>query len=232
MLNLGLITPQEVVEQSLQYAKDRQIPLNDLEGFIRQLIGWREFVRGIYDQFAERLSQENTRQQKRLLTSHWHDGTTGLPPLDDAIRQTLARGWNHHIPRLMVLANLMNLCDIHPRQAYEFFMSHYIDAYDWVMLPNVYGMGVNSDSGVFASKPYICGSNYILKMSDYPKGDWCDIWDGLFWRYISNNKSLYQSNPRMRPMLANLARIPEARRTQIFKAAKAFISRCTLAADD
>ena len=149
LLNLGLITPNEVLERTLAYAGEQRIPINDLEGFIRQLIGWREFVRGVYENFPD-MGERNVRNHTRRMTDHWHKGDTGLLPLDVAIANHQKWGWNHHIERLMVLSNLMNLCEIQPREVYEYFMTHYIDAYPWVMAPNVYGMGLTSDGGVYS----------------------------------------------------------------------------------
>ena len=105
----------------------------------------------------------------------FYTGTTGVEPIDQTIRKLLKTGYNHHIERLMVLGNFMLLCEIKPDAVYRWFMEMYIDAYDWVMVPNIYGMSQFSDGGLMTTKPYICGSNYILKMSDYPKGEWHEI---------------------------------------------------------
>lgn len=229
LINLGLLTPREVVNAIQDFAAGQDIPLNDLEGILRQLIGWREFVRGVYNSFGQEMRTGNTRGNRRKLTHHWHDGTTGIPPLDAAIQHQQALGWNHHINRLMVLANLMNLCEIAPDDVYEYFMTYYIDAYDWVMVPNVYGMGLNCEGGVFATKPYICGSNYLLKMSDFPRGDWCDVVDGLYWRFVSNNLQELKSNQRLAVFASGLNRMANEKKQRIFSAADAFLQQCTLA---
>lgn len=227
LINLGLLTPDEVIERVLQSAEMRSIPLNDLEGFLRQVIGWREFIRGTYNQHGDLMRRNNARVQTRQLAACWFDGTTGIPPLDQAIHTHRQLGWNHHIERLMVIANLMNLCEIQPEAVYEYFMCHYIDAYDWVMVPNVYGMGLNSDGGIFATKPYIAGSNYLLKMSDFKPGDWCDVVDGLYWRFVANNREELQRNPRLAIMPRGLDRLKPERRDHIFAAAEAFLDRAT-----
>ena len=108
------------------------------------------------------------------MKSSWYSGTTGLDPLDFSIKNAVSYGWSHHIERLMILANIMNLCQIHPKQVYKWFMEMFVDSSDWVMAPNVYGMGLFSDGGIFATKPYICGSSYFLKMMDFKKGEWCN----------------------------------------------------------
>jgi deoxyribodipyrimidine photolyase-related protein len=107
----------------------------------------------------------------------------------------------------MVLGNFMLLCDIHPNQVYRWFMELFIDAYDWVMVPNVYGMSQHADGGLMTTKPYISGSSYILKMSDYAKGDWCEVWDALYWRFIDREREFFSSNPRMRVMVGQLDRM-------------------------
>ena len=230
LMNLGLLTPDEVVDRAMQYAGQAGVPLNDVEGFIRQLIGWREFMWGVYEHHGDAMRRANTRGQRRGLTAHWHDGTTGLPPLDLAIAAQQQLGWAHHINRLMVVANLMNLCEIHPDVVYDYFMCHYIDAYDWVMVPNVYGMGLNSDGGVFATKPYICGSNYLVKMSDIPRGPWCDVVDGLYWRFVARHREALRANPRLAAFTSGLDRMADDKRTRIFSAAEEFLNKFTTAA--
>lgn len=227
ILNLGLITPGEVVEAAVDGAEDREVPLQSLEGFIRQLIGWREFVRGIYREFGDRQASENFWSHERRLTDAWYDGTTGIPPLDDTINTAQRLGWTHHIPRLMIAGNLMTLCEIGPHEAHRWFMEMYVDSSEWVMGPNVYGMGLFSDGGVFATKPYICGSNYLLKMSDYSKGDWCDTVDGLYWRFIDRHRDFFSGNPRLALMPSALDRLDDDRRARLFEAADAFIDEYT-----
>ena len=227
LLNLGLITPDEVLEKALAYAAEQAVPINDREGFVRQLIGWREFIHGVYQRHGPAMRSANQRSQSRRLTAAWHEGTLGIPPYDDAVKTLQNYGWNHHIERLMVIANLMNLAEIEPHDVYEFFMAGYLDAYDWVMVPNVYGMGLNSDDNTFATKPYICGSNYWLKMSDYRKGDWCDVVDGLYWRFVRVHRKTLAANPRTAMMPRNLDRLKAERKTTIFAAADAFLEQHT-----
>ncbi len=224
-LNLGLLTPNEVVDRVIKQAGD--VPFASLEGFVRQVIGWREFVRGVYREFSAQQDTANFWGHQRELTESWYQGTTGIPPLDDSIRTALRLGWTHHIPRLMVLANLMTLCEIRPQSAHHWFMQMYVDSSEWVMGPNVYGMGLFSDGGIFATKPYICGSNYLLKMSDYGKGDWCDTVDGLYWRFIDKHRQFFAGNPRLALMPRALDRLSSDRRQKIFAAAEAFLARHT-----
>ncbi len=227
LLNVGLLTPHEVLERVLATAQARDVPLNDLEGFVRQLIGWREFVRGIDRHFGAWQEAGNFWDHHRRLGPAWYDATTGIPPLDDAIRAALDTGWAHHIQRLMVLGNLMTVCEIEPRAAWRWFMELFVDSSDWVMGPNVYGMALYSDGGLFATKPYLCGANYLLKMSDYPRGDWCDVVDGLYWRFIARHREFFAGQPRLAVMPRTLERLDPARRERIFAAAEAFLERTT-----
>jgi deoxyribodipyrimidine photolyase-related protein len=227
LLNLGLLTPDEVLERALAQAEASAVPINDVEGFTRQLIGWREFVHGVYQRHGEDMRHANQRRQTRRLTDSWHEGALGIPPYDDAVKTMRRYGWNHHIERLMVIANLMNLAEIQPLDVHEFFMTWYLDAYDWVMVPNVYGMGLNSDDNTFATKPYICGSNYWLKMSDYGKGDWTDVVDGLYWRFVREHRDTLARNPRTAMMPRNLDRLKGTRKTAIFAAADQFLKAHT-----
>ena len=224
-LNLGLLTPDEVIEKAVS-VRDT-VPLNSLEGFVRQVIGWREFVRGIYRECSERQENSNFWSHERELTAAWYDGTTGVPPLDVAIQTAQRLGWTHHIPRLMVLGNLMTLCEIRPASAHRWFMEMFVDSSEWVMGPNVYGMGLFSDGGIFATKPYICGSNYLLKMSDYPKGPWCDVVDGLYWRFIDKHRDFFAGNARLALMPRALDRLDAARKKRIIAAANSFLDEHT-----
>ena len=225
-LNIGLLTPKEVLENVLAAADEA--PLQSVEGFVRQVIGWREFVRGIYREFGDRQETTNFWSHERELTDAWYEGSTGIPPLDDTIRTTQRLGWAHHIPRLMVVANLMTLCEIRPQSAHRWFMEMFVDSSEWVMGPNVYGMGLFSDGGIFATKPYICGSNYLLKMSDYARGEWCDTVDGLYWRFIDRHRDFFAGNPRLALMPKALDRLDAQRKDRIFKSAEAFIDRNTM----
>ena len=119
----------------------------------------------------------------------------------------------------------MNLCKVDPDDIYKWFMEMFIDSSDWVMTPNVYGMGTYADGGIFSTKPYLCGSNYILKMSDYKKGEWCEILDGLYWMFIHDNKKFFSKNPRMNIMLKSLSKMEPERKKLIFKKAKEFIEK-------
>ncbi len=197
MLNVGLLTPQYIIDEALQFASNNEIPINSLEGFIRQIIGWREFIRGVYELKGKEERTKNYWGFTRKIPPSFWNGTTGIEPIDDTIKKVLETGYCHHIERLMVLGNFMLLCEFDPNEVYRWFMELFIDAYDWVMVPNVYGMSQFADGGLMATKPYISGSNYLMKMSDYKKGEWQTIWDGLFWRFMDTHRTFFLQNPRL-----------------------------------
>lgn len=225
-INIGLITPQELIERAVTYYHENDAHFPSVEGFVRQIIGWREFIRGIYHEYDEDLS-ENYFGHQRKMKECWYEGNTGVPPLDDSISKAKEFGFTHHIERLMILGNIMLLCEIDPKEVYKWFMEMYVDSSDWVMAPNVYGMSQFADGGIFATKPYIGGANYIRKMSHYPKGDWEDTVNGLYWRFIDQNQETFANNPRMSMMVSTLKKMEPEKKKRLFEAAAMFIERTT-----
>ena len=226
LINIGLITPLEILEKIKKI--QNKIKINSLEGYIRQIIGWREFMRGIYQNFDKQMENKNFFNHKKKMKKSWYNGTTGLEPLDHSIDNALKYGWSHHIERLMILANIMNLCQINPREVYKWFMEMFVDSSDWVMKPNVYGMGLFSDGGIFATKPYICGSSYFLKMMDFKRGEWCNTMDGLYWNFINKNRKFFLKNPRLSMMVRVFDKMKRERKILILKAAQQFIKKNTI----
>lgn len=224
MMNVGLIGPKEIINESLSFAKKNEIPINSLEGFVRQIIGWREFIRGIYYCKGRFSRTQNFWNFNRKIPSSFYDGTTGIVPIDITIKKILKTGYCHHIERLMVLGNFMLLCEFDPDEVYRWFMELFIDAYDWVMVPNVYGMSLFADGGTFATKPYISGSNYLKKMSDYPKGEWQEIWDGLFWRFMFTNEEFFSSNPRLSMLVHSMRKMSDEKREKHLEISEKFIA--------
>jgi deoxyribodipyrimidine photolyase-related protein len=196
-LNIGLLTPQYVLETTLKYVEEYNIPLNSLEGFIRQVLGWREFMRLMYVKKGKKMRTSNFLNHTKKIPANFWSANTNIDPIDKTISKVLKTAYCHHIERLMILSNFMLLSGYDPNEVYKWFMELFIDAYDWVMVPNVYGMGQYADGGIFATKPYISGSNYILKMSDYAKGDWSKEWDALYWNFIEKHADKFAKNPRM-----------------------------------
>lgn len=225
LLNVGLLLPKDVVDAAVAFSKEQDVPIQSTEGFIRQIIGWREFMRGMY--LVKHVEQRTTNFWgfKRQMPQAFYTGETGILPVDKTIKRVLKDGYCHHIERLMILGNFMLLCEIDPDDVYQWFMELFIDAYDWVMVPNVYGMSQFADGGLFATKPYISSSNYIRKMSDYPTGEWQEVWDGLFWRFMHVHRDFFETNPRLAMLVRNLDRMDESTLANHLKKAEAFLTR-------
>ena len=225
MLNIGLLTPNQIIKETLTYSEEHSIPLNALEGFIRQIIGWREFMRAVYLLKGEEERTTNFFQHKRKLPKSFYNGTTSLDPVDTVIHRLIQHAYAHHIERLMVLGKIMLLCEIDPNEVYRWFMELFIDAYDWVMVPNVYGMSQHADGGLITTKPYISSSHYIRKMGDFSDGEWCKIWDGLYWRFIYKHKDFFKKNPRMKVMTHQIDRMGKKSMREHLAIANHFLER-------
>jgi deoxyribodipyrimidine photolyase-related protein len=196
LLNIGLLSPRQIIDAAL--ARIDTVPLNSLEGFIRQIMGWREFIRITY-----------VRRGRNL---------------DATIEKTIESGYCHHIERLMVAGNFMLLCEFDPDEVHRWFMEMYVDAYDWVMVPNVYAMSQFADGGGMCTKPYISGSNYLMKMSNFKKGDWQPIWDGLFWRFMHVHREFFLSNPRLGMLVRTFDKMAPEKQQQHLLAADRFLN--------
>jgi deoxyribodipyrimidine photolyase-related protein len=223
MLNAGLLTPQFVIDETIDFALNNNIPLNSLEGFIRQIIGWREFIRAVYELKGKEERTRNYWNFTRKIPASFWEGTTGIEPIDITIKKVLETGYCHHIERLMVLGNFMLLCEFDPDEVYRWFMELFIDAYDWVMVPNVYGMSQFADGGLMATKPYISGSNYLMKMSDYKKGEWQNVWDGLFWRFMHVHRDFFLQNPRLGMLVKSFDKMAASKQETHLKNANSFL---------
>jgi deoxyribodipyrimidine photolyase-related protein len=217
MMNIGLLPASMILEKSLAYyqANQEKIPIESFEGFIRQVIGWREYVRFIYQEEGQKQRYANYFSSQNALSSAWYHqkqgkigkiAKLGIPPLDDMIDHALQFGYCHHIERLMYLGVMMTLMSIRPNEAYRWFMEMFIDAYEWVMIPNVFGMCTFADGGLMMTRPYLCSSNYILRMSSYQKDSqpwvtlpnglqlsWNRIWDALYYRFIDQHQHQLRS---------------------------------------
>ena len=223
LINSGLLNPKYVVKNSLEFYKKNKIPINSTEGFIRQIIGWREFIRGVY---VSKGSEERTKNYwnfNRKIPKSFYDGNTGIDPIDDTIKKVEKSAYGNHIERLMILGNFMVLCEFDPNEVYKWFMEVFIDSYDWVMVPNVYGMSQFADGGLMSTKPYISSSNYIIKMSDYKKGEWSDIWDGLFWSFMDKQRDFFKKNPRMRMLISSFDKMDSLKKEKLLMDAHNFL---------
>ncbi len=227
LINVGLLTPQQVLDEALSYAETNDVPLNSLEGFVRQIQGWREFIRASYEVDGRAMRSSNFFSHTRPLPPCFWDASTEIDPVDHVITTARTYGYTHHIERLMVMGNFMLLCQLDPHEVYRWFMGLYVDAYDWVMVPNVYGMSQFTDGGSFATKPYISGANYIKKMSDFPGGEWEDTWTALYWQFIATHEDIFLKNHRMAMMPHMLAKQGDEKRSEHQKQAQAFIDKIT-----
>lgn len=222
LINVGLLNPIDVIESAISFAKANDVSINSLEGFVRQILGWREFIRGVYEVKGTEERTKNFWEFDRKIPKSFYDGTTGITPIDDVIKKVNITAYAHHIERLMILGNFMVLCEFDPDEVYKWFMELFIDAYDWVMVPNVYGMSLFADGGLMSTKPYISSSNYIKKMSNYGKGDWEATWDGLFWTFMDKHRSFFESNPRLAMLTRNLDRMDKSKLESHFNNAQTF----------
>jgi deoxyribodipyrimidine photolyase-related protein len=193
MMNIGLLTDNEVLKISLKY--ENKVPINSFEGFIRQIIGWRNYVYGLYLLEGDKMKNMNfLNHHYKLNKKIMWEGKTEILPIDNIIHKIVNYSYAHHIERLMYLGNYMLLCMIDPKDIYEIFMEWTIDAYEWVMIPNIYGMSQFSDGGMMMTRPYLSSSNYILKMSDYKKDKWTILYDALYYNFINHHQLYLKSN--------------------------------------
>jgi deoxyribodipyrimidine photolyase-related protein len=230
MLNTGLLEPEQVIEETFSYASQNDIPLNALEGFVRQVLGWREFIRIVYEREGSVQRTKNYWQFSRKIPSSFWTGNTGIVPVDNVIKKSLRFAYAHHIERLMVMGNFFLLCEFDPDEVYQWFMEMYIDAYDWVMVPNTYGMTQFADGGLMTTKPYISGSNYLLKMGNWDKSTvlktgrtWMETWDGLFWRFMHVHRKFFLSNPRLGMLVNTFDKMTEDKQKQHLLIAEEFL---------
>ncbi len=225
MLNTGLLEPETVIGKALKTAERKQIPLPSLEGFLRQVMGWREFIRAVYEKEGRRQRTSHSFGFTRKIPDLFRKGNTGVLPVDIVMRKVLQTGYAHHIERLMILGNFMLLCEFNPDEVYRFFMEFFIDAYDWVMVPNVYGMSQFADGGLMSTKPYISASHYLTALGDWKKGGWEIIWDSLFWRFLHVHRELFSKNPRSKMLLGRWDGMDAAKQNELLKAAAGYLEK-------
>jgi deoxyribodipyrimidine photolyase-related protein len=215
-LNLKLLNPREVVQRAEQAYFEEQAPLNAVEGFIRQILGWREYVRGIYWHFMPEYLEKNALQAEHNLPDFFWTGETEMHCLKQTLQQTLDYGYAHHIQRLMVTGLFSMMLGVHPKQVHEWYLAVYVDAVEWVELPNSLGMSQFADGGIMASKPYAATGKYIQRMSNYCQGcpydpakavgeDACPF-TTLYWDFLARHQELLSGNPRMSLQVRNLER--------------------------
>ena len=197
MLNVGLLEPRWIISKCFEFWKEKKVGLESLEGFIRQVIGWREFCRFVYLFGYDKMISSNFFKANKKIDNRWYKGTFDILPLDVTIKKAFDTAYLHHIERLMIMTNFMCLFGLKPDDGYRWFMEFAIDSYDWVMVYNVYSMGLYADGGMTTSKPYISSSNYLLKMSDYKKGEWSKKWDAFYWTFIGKHRDVISKMGRL-----------------------------------
>jgi len=226
MLNIGLLEPEQIITKALEkYDDDDSVPIASVEGFVRQIIGWREFMRATYEDLGIEMRNGNSWDHKNDLPECFYDGSTGIKPVDDVIQRVLDTGYCHHIERLMVLGGFMFLCEIEPKQIYKWFMEVFIDSYDWVMVPNVYAMSQNADGGLITTKPYFSGSAYLKKMGYSELDEWTEIWDGLYWRWIIKNSAELSKNHRWAMMCSMASKMDKSKRKKHLQVSENFLEQ-------
>lgn len=199
-LNIGLLSPMAMVRA----AERVDAPIESREGYIRQILGWREFMRASYEKLGGRMRRSNTLGHTRKMPQWFKEGKSGLHPFDTVIGRLESSAYSHHIERLMVIGNLALLLRIDPDEVYRYFMAMHIDAYDWVMVPNVYGMSQFAAGALLTTKPYFSGANYLRKMGDFKKGEWEEAWDALFYLFVRDHRTMIEKNPRLRMLIRHL----------------------------
>ena len=226
-LNLGLLSPQQVIEAALKHHSKAPLNLESLELFIRQIIGHREFIRGISLVGGSGLQTANPLKASRRLTNDWYSGTTGIPVFDDMVKKLLTRGYAHQSERLYVAGTLMTLCEINPKDIQQWFSELFIDAQDWALLPHVYALSQFADNSTLEGGPYICTSKTLMDMSDYERGEWANVWDGLYWRFIEKHRGILSKNQRMRSVVQRLDRLDPDQKRIIHYRAEDFLNSFT-----
>jgi deoxyribodipyrimidine photolyase-related protein len=233
-LNIGLLTPREICARAEEAWRSGLAPLNAVEGFIRQILGWREYVRGLYWLKMPDYAKSNALDAHRPLPDFYWTGDTAMNCMAEAIADTQRHAYAHHIQRLMVTGNFALLAGLAPEEVEAWYLLVYADAYEWVELPNTHGMALFADGGVMASKPYAASGAYIDRMSDYcggcaykpevklgPKA--CPF-NYLYWDFLIRNEARLKANPRMAMPYRTLAKMGADRREQIAAQARDFLN--------
>lgn len=234
-LNIGLLDPLEACEAAVQAWQDGDAPLNAVEGFIRQIIGWREYVRGIYYLQGPDYTANNALNHNRDLPPVYWGAETDMLCMSETVAQTRDKAYAHHIQRLMVTGNFALLAGIDPDQVHQWYLSVYIDAFEWVESPNTIGMSQFADGGVVASKPYVSSGAYINRMSDYCKncaysvqektGDTACPFNLLYWNFLDRHRETFQSNMRMGNMYRTWDRMDDSHREEVLKGAQKILGK-------
>ena len=227
-MNIGLLHPSEVVDRVSKQVHDGLVDVTVAEPFVRNVLGWREFVRGRYLTEHAELRSSNPLNHQRKLTANWQNGTLGIPPFDDVVKKLLSHGYIGHNERLQLAGGLMVLCEIHPEQIFNWFASLSIDAYDWCLLTNVLGLFEFDAKEGALTRLSLVPSSYIMQMSNYQRGEWADVWDGLLLQFIEKHHAILAKNTRMRVIVQRFDRLDADRKRIIGYRANDFLNRATM----
>jgi deoxyribodipyrimidine photolyase-related protein len=236
-INAGLLSPLEVAKAAEKRFDEGKAPLNSVEGFIRQIIGWREYVYGIYWTFMPEYRDRNARKSTRELPEFFWTGKTDMNCLCQSLGSVVENAYSHHIQRLMIICNFATLAGLSPQAVNDWFLAMYIDSHDWVVTPNVVGMAMNADGGTIATKPYVSSAAYINRMSDYCKtcrynhtdrtGEDACPFNYLYWTFLKRFQPMFEGNLRMKMILKNLDRVHPDEMTEMMQERKRFIEALT-----
>ncbi len=219
-LNVGLLTPPQVIDEVLKHYREGKVAIESAEGFLRQVVGWREFIRAVYERVGVQQRCTNAMQHHSQLNWEKIRNVSFLQHTTQKIEQ---HAYAHHIERLMLLGNFFFLSEMHPDEVYRFFMSNFMDAYDWVMVPNVYGMSQYADGGLMTTKPYFSGSNYLKKQGLKMDTEGAVLFDALFWNFVDKHQERLRKNMRTSQMVANWNRmLPQKKAAHLERAALYF----------
>lgn len=224
-VNLHLLAPMEMVEPAVATFEEGGAPLNAVEGFVRQVIGWREFIRGVYWREGPEYAERNALDQHGELPWFYWSGETDMRCMRESIGQVLEHGYGHHIQRLMVTGNFALIAGVHPRKISDWYLGMYVDAIDWVTLPNTLGMAMHADGGVVGTKPYAASGKYIRRMSNYCEGcrydpsersgeDACPF-NTFYWEFLVRNEERLSGNMRMKMIMANVTKMPKKDKVEL-----------------
>ncbi len=226
-LNIGLLSPQQIVAVALARHQKRPVPLESLEAFIRAVLGWREFTRGQYLVQGTDMKNANPLKQQKRLTKEWYQGALGLPPFDDAVKKLHAHGYAHHTEKVLIIGGLMMLCEIHPHDMQRWFSQYFVDAFDWMTTPFVYSLVHFLDSNDETHQLPIISSEDLLKLSNYERGEWSDVWDGLFWRFVEKHQTVLKQKPATRAIVQRLEKLDGDHRRIVSYRAEDFLNTYT-----
>jgi deoxyribodipyrimidine photolyase-related protein len=235
LMNIGLLDPLEMAQAAEREYRAGRAPLNSVEGFIRQIIGWREYIYWHYWRQMPALLSANAWRHTRAMPQFFWDGQTEMACLSHVVQRVIDSGYSHHIERLMLICNFCMLAGIDPAAVNRWFLTFYVDAYEWVVTPNVIGMGLNADGGQIATKPYIASANYINKMSNYCQGcrynhskrtgeDACPF-NFLYWNFLLTHETTLRANPRFGPAVLGVTKLGAAEGAEIQRQATDFLDQ-------